>query len=183
MHAKSFVIASVAFLIAFVAGLTSYSIVSAYDVKGAKWSGYSASYDVSWLPTQMSSPTTKGANAWTNSPVSAWTYNKVTSSDNDVTMGSIDGANGALAVTSTYVSGTTIIGFDFKYDSGENWYTGTGTPASNQYDAWSTATHEFGHALGLAHTQSAFCPLNTYASAMCANQYAGTTWKRILPQL
>jgi hypothetical protein len=35
-----------------------------------------------------------------------------------------------------------------EINSTTNWYTGTVYPASNQYDLWSTATHEVGHASG-----------------------------------
>jgi hypothetical protein len=60
-------------------------------------------------------------------------------------------------------------------DKNENWYTGTGTPASNQYDAWSVITHEFGHALGLRDTQSIYCPGNATDATMCGQIFRGTT--------
>jgi len=46
-----------------------------------------------------------------------------------------------------------IANFQMRFDSGESWYTGTGTPScpnvdSCQTDLWSVATHEFGHATG-----------------------------------
>ena len=40
---------------------------------------------------------------------------------------------------------------DTRFSSAVNWYTGTGTPAADQFDWWSAATHEMGHCLGLGH--------------------------------
>jgi hypothetical protein len=40
---------------------------------------------------------------------------------------------------------------DMRFNSTVNWYTGTGTPAADQFDWWSAATHEMGHCLGLGH--------------------------------
>jgi hypothetical protein len=43
---------------------------------------------------------------------------------------------------------------DLRFSSAVNWYTGTGTPAADQFDWWSVATHEMGHCLGLDHEDS-----------------------------
>lgn len=42
-----------------------------------------------------------------------------------------------------------------RLDSGNNWYNGTGTPASNQTDMRSVLIHEFGHWHGLDHSDFA----------------------------
>jgi hypothetical protein len=43
---------------------------------------------------------------------------------------------------------------DLHFNSTVNWYTGTDTPAADQFDWWSVATHEMGHCLGLDHEDS-----------------------------
>lgn len=66
----------------------------------------------------------------------------------------IDGPDKLLAVTSwcTYEDATykvtALWGWSIKVDSEESFYTGTGTPSSDQTDWWSVATHELGHGTG-----------------------------------
>ncbi len=38
--------------------------------------------------------------------------------------------------------------FTVSFDSSQNWYRGTGNPASNEIDAWSVAQQELGHGTG-----------------------------------
>lgn len=55
----------------------------------------------------------------------------------------------ALALTQKHVLGATLHRFVISFDSsGRTWYVGTGDAPSNQYDMWSVASHEFGHATG-----------------------------------
>jgi hypothetical protein len=58
---------------------------------------------------------------------------------------------GVLARTVFFSVGDQITECDMRFNSAVNWYTGTGTPAANQFDWWSVATHEMGHCLGLDH--------------------------------
>ncbi|NNJ56315.1 MAG: PKD domain-containing protein [Bacteroidia bacterium] len=44
---------------------------------------------------------------------------------------------------------------DIEFDSTYSWYYGTGSPAGNQYDFQSVATHELGHGHQLAHVRDA----------------------------
>ncbi len=86
-----------------------------------------------------------------------------------------------LAQTRRWVSGSTIYKIEIKYDSAENWYTGTGTPGADQVDAWSVATHEFGHALGLRETQPVNCPGGGGNATMCpSSEGYGVTYARTL---
>ena len=83
-----------------------------------------------------------------------------------------------------------IANFQIKMDSGDNWYTGTGTPGTNQADMWSVAAHEFGHATGRVkggdgqgHFPDSWAVCNQTASewhTMCKTGIAGTTWGRSL---
>jgi len=67
---------------------------------------------------------------------------------------------------------------ELKYDQAEEWYLGSGTPAGYQMDLRSTAAHEFGHGLGLDHTQAGNC--GAPRATMCAGQIVGTTEQRTL---
>jgi hypothetical protein len=59
-------------------------------------------------------------------------------------------SGGALAVTGVcWVPGTTRLkSFQMKFNENINWYTGDGSPGASQYDLWSVASHEMGHAMG-----------------------------------
>ena len=43
---------------------------------------------------------------------------------------------------------------DIEFDSTRNWYFGTGSPANNEYDFESVATHELGHGHQLGHVRA-----------------------------
>jgi hypothetical protein len=71
---------------------------------------------------------------------------------------------GTLAYTEVPIAD----GWRIRFCEEHVWSDGPGAPGSNQVDIQGVATHELGHALGLAHTQMSFCPGNCVAdSTMC----------------
>jgi hypothetical protein len=145
-----------------------------------KWSTNYATYRYGYLPMAFWDPTDHDASAWSSVPTTSWRYIKYSGSPNSIEWGGWDGPGNVLAVTVLSGYGYTIQSFWIRYDKDENWYTGAGTPASNQFDAWSVITHEFGHALGLRDTQSIYCPGNATDATMCGQIFRGTTWFRSL---
>jgi len=74
----------------------------------------------------------------------------------------------ALAITHWSSSGGLLVSADVLFRSSVNW-SASGSPAPDEQDLASTARHEFGHALGLDHSQLA-CD-ETVMGAICG--YAG----------
>jgi hypothetical protein len=147
--------------------LFTWQMIEAYTTSGS-WATSSVNYSYSYyLPTPFRAPTNLGATTWNNVTTSSWNFNRVSNSNNYVEYAGIDGPSNTIATTTKYKSGNQITRFIIRYDSSESWYTGSAIPGSNQFDAWSVVTHEFGHALGLGHTQSANCPGNYNDATMC----------------
>jgi hypothetical protein len=63
------------------------------------------------------------------------------------TLGETSVRSTGCTTTSWYVSE-----IDMVFDDGTSWYYGTGTPSASQYDFYSVALHELGHAHLLGHT-------------------------------
>ncbi|SCL30540.1 hypothetical protein GA0070624_4096 [Micromonospora rhizosphaerae] len=87
-----------------------------------------------------------------------------------------------LGATRLCTGSGTIYNFTIEFDSTRsNWYNGTGDNPGGNADFWSTATHEFGHALGfwehIAESDSA-CPDDSTRSTMCPTIYNGTERQR-----
>jgi hypothetical protein len=168
--------------------LISFLLISLTDVQSTeaysytnKWATNSTTYRYGGdLPSSFQGGTTFGADVWTNVTTSRWVYVFVSTSSNYVGYKNIDGSGNVAAVTSLSLSGNTITWFKIEYDNSENWYTGTGTPASNQLDLRSVAAHEFGHALGLNHTQSNNCPGGSNNATMCPSLPLTSTYARSL---
>lgn len=68
--------------------------------------------------------------------------------------------------------------------AGTNWYAGSGTPAANQVDLWSIATHEWGHMSGSLAAgdgkghfpeADAACPDGALRNSLCPSIPMGTT--------
>ena len=148
-------------------------------VSTKQWASTNTGYDRSSMNSSWQSAVGYGAAGWNFISGSSWYYWVGSSSPNKVRTGWIDGADNTLATNAATVSGgNTITGFNMTYDTGENWYLGTGTPGSNQVDARSVTRHEFGHSLGLSHSD-AYCS-NNYRPTMCSGYIKGTTYKRSL---
>ena len=60
------------------------------------------------------------------------------------------GGGGALGVTTwcTFSKDSEIHSFQIAFDKGREWYKGKKKPKAGQWDVFSVATHEFGHAAG-----------------------------------
>lgn len=90
--------------------------------------------------------------------------------------------------TCTFSGTNELYSFTMQIDVGRDFYLGTGTPGSSQWDLYSTAAHEFGHAAGfLTHMSEGgvYCGMNGDGSSptrhtMCPNIPAGTRMMRTL---
>jgi hypothetical protein len=71
-----------------------------------------------------------------------------TSGRNGVHYRTIDGSGGTLAETLMCFGAGAMSSANIAFDSQESWYTATLVPTGSQRDAWSVATHEWGHATG-----------------------------------
>lgn len=70
--------------------------------------------------------------------------------DNRVGWQSIPGNEALAQAQYCGINETTLLNFRIRFDRDRNWYGGTDTPAPSEYDMWSVAGHEFGHAGGRA---------------------------------
>jgi hypothetical protein len=105
--------------------------------------------------------------------------------------GPIDGRLNVLAfvVTCTFPGTNELKHFQMKFDSAENWYTGTGTPGSSAFDVWGVAAHEFGHATGFSgpYAKGHFNPRGGVCTSspkhtMCPTISLGSTGSRSLEE-
>lgn len=165
--------------------LALFALVSqarAYVYNGHYWASRNISYDKHTLSSSWQTAVGNGASRWTNvSPSNfTWTPTDSWSNLNDVYLGGIDGSGNVLATTTVYSTAGLIWQANMKFDTGETWYTGTGTPSSSQMDAYSVAAHEFGHALGLGHTGSSCSGTESSRPTMCPSYSTGKTYFRSL---
>lgn len=172
--------ALLALALALATSMASSSQVGAWNPIGPKWPNPTAQYDKHTLSSSWQSVADFGAVQWDNVTPSPWDWVSNDSSNNDITRGSIDGSRRTLAVTNIYYSGNTITRITMKFDSAESWYLGSGTPGSGQIDGRSVSAHEFGHGIGVGHTQSTYCPSNSNRATMCASYIIGTSYQRSL---
>lgn len=157
--------------------VSSISQTQAYSWSGCKWPTNNPVYDGHTLTSGWNTAVSNGRNQWNNVTPSSLTIYRNDTSNNDVTLGYTAGLIGTT--TRTCNSGT-ITNADIVFNSSFSWYTGTGSPGSS-WDAWSTATHEFGHYLGFGHAQAAICGgSESTKPTMCNGYSAGKTYKRSL---
>lgn len=156
-----------------------------YVLNGKKWPPASIIYDYHTLTSSWKSAVSYGSSRW-NMTGSLFEWAPGESGENDVYRDYIDGAGKVVGATSTWpqLACGTITRMTLRFDTSEKWYVDSGTtPSSSQMDARSVAAHEFGHGLGLAHTQSSRCTGSESAlPTMCASYPAGKTYFRSLQQ-
>jgi hypothetical protein len=169
-------------LVAIGAAAASARVALAYTLIGPEWPSGSATYDRHTLSVNWKSVAGFGADQWTNVPTSSFVWTSDDASNNDIFTGSIDGKYGTLAITTIYYSGSTITKITIKFDSAEKWYLGAGQPGGSQIDGRSVSAHEFGHGIGVGHSQSGYCPMNPNRATMCGAYPVGTSYMRSLEQ-
>ena len=167
---------------AMVASLLFVSgIVLAYDTHGVKWPVTSVSYDASSMSSSQRSSVSYAVGKWENSADFDWRYNS--SSVNDVYFYDIDGRGGIYAYVNHWTSGNYITKIRVRFDERESWYSGSGSVPSSKLDLRSIAVHEFGHAVGVAHTQTSRCKSSVSElrrPTMCPTYNYGKAYARTL---
>jgi hypothetical protein len=141
---------------------TSHYFAKLYSDNGS--GGYTYSFFTDFSGTNAATYFTRSMADWNcNSGVNF----RINASTTTVDVASADGTNvvrfdngselasGVLGQTTVRFTGCTasswyVSEIDVVFDDGINWYYGTGTPSATQYDFYSVALHELGH----AHLQS-----------------------------
>lgn len=146
----------------------------AFQRNGPNWAYMSMPMGEDWvicpdrMPGEAVQRTKDGAAAWNYEHFQFTFASEACQSDgnfpvlngvNQVDFGSLP--SGVLANTVSFFFANApdrTVECDMRFSNTVNWYTGTETPAANQSDWWSVATHEMGHCLGLDHEDNANPP-------------------------
>lgn len=166
---------ALAALIALNAGLAD-----AYVKIGCSWPDPTHNYDKDSLGNAWEDAVWNGAKQWNQVTPSDFKWTAKDSGGNDITLGAVDGSGGTLAVTTTSCFLGVMLEADIEFDNAESWYKGTGAPGAGQFDAFSVAAHEFGHALGLDHTNLSCSGVPSSKPTMCPSVAATETFMRTL---
>jgi len=146
-----------------------------YKLMGIKWRNLPVSYTINTIkyeglsPEQLKSTLSTSAETWDSATKKELFSNSYTTGD--VTFGILDGKNAivfgpysesnVIAVTSVWYSSRTkeIVEFDMLFD--DEWAWGDATDDQSLMDLQNIATHEFGHAAGLADLYTESCDFVT----------------------
>lgn len=174
MKTRPSLVVNILLVLAFVA-----ASAGAYVLYPCSWPTTTAYYDAHTMTSSWRSAMSYSTGRWENASSFDWKYDS--GSINDVYMEYIDGKNGTFAMTTFWYYNGWFTKFIIRYDDGERWYTGSSSPGSTRLDARSIGVHEFGHALGIGHTQSSKCSgSESSRPTMCAYYKYGKTWGRSL---
>lgn len=153
----------------------------AYNTHGVKWPVTSVSYDASSMSSSEKSSISYAVGKWENEADFDWRYNS--GSVNDIYFYDIDGRGGVYAYVNHWTVGNYITKIRMRFDENESWYSGSGSVSSSRLDLRSVATHEFGHAVGVAHTQTSRCGSSVSElrrPTMCPTYNYGKSYGRTL---
>lgn len=139
----------------------------AYDLNGQDWVYHAQPMGENWevcttdMPSGAAERIKEGAARW-NYTRFKFTFSADACSSsgaypgnpqvNQIDIGGGFGRRTLAETTWFYTSGRHITQCDMRFNSNKNWYAGTGTPGSHQFDFLSVAIHEFGHCLSLGHS-------------------------------